>query len=88
MNTKRKTTKSNFLQTDFWSDTIDIRNCVLGRDCKQLWERLTDTTNASLKYCRKCEKNVHMIDNDNDLAIAIRLNQCIAIKVQCQLKLI
>jgi predicted methyltransferase len=83
---KIKLTKQ--LQTDFWEDTIDIRNCVFGRDCKQVWERLTDTTNASLKYCRKCERNVYMIENDNDVANAIRLNQCIAIKVQSQLKLI
>jgi hypothetical protein len=86
---KHKNTKlTKQLQTDFWEDTINIRNCVFGRDCKQVWERLTDTTNASLKYCRKCEKNIYMIENDNDVANAIRLNQCIAIKVQSQLKLI
>ena len=84
----KKIKLTNQLQTDFWEDTIDIRNCVFGRDCKQVWERLTDTTNASLKYCRKCERNVYMIENDNDVANAIRLNQCIAIKVQSQLKLI
>jgi hypothetical protein len=84
----KKNNSLNQFQTDFWEDTIDIRNCVFGSECKQIWERLTETTNASLKYCRKCEKNVHMINNDNEVANAIRLNQCIAIKVQNELKLI
>jgi hypothetical protein len=85
---KRANKKVSQFQTDFWEDTINIRNCIFGSDCKQIWERLTDTTNASLKFCRKCERNVYMIENDNDVANAIRLNQCIAIKVQSQLKLI
>jgi hypothetical protein len=83
-----KQKKTTYLQTDFWQDTVDIRNCVLGRDCKQIWERLIETNDSSLKYCRKCEKNVFMILSDTDVANAIRLNRCIAIKVQSQLKLI
>ena len=84
----KKNKLSNQLQIDFWEDTINIRNCVFGRDCKQFWERLIETTIPNLKYCKKCERNVYMIENDDQVANAIRLNQCIAIKTQSELKLI
>ena len=78
---KRTLKKTTQLQTDFWEDTINLRNCTLGFECKQDWYRLLETKDENVKYCRECEKSVYMIKNDCDLMDAIRSNRCVAIKL-------
>ena len=78
---KKTTKKTTQLQTDFWEDTINLRNCTLGFECKQDWYRLLETKDENIKYCKQCEKSVYMIHNDSDLMDAIRGNRCVAIKM-------
>jgi hypothetical protein len=70
-----KPKKTTQLQTDFWEDTINLRNCTLGFECKQDWYRLLETKDENVKYCKQCEKSVYMIHNDTDLMDANRGNR-------------
>jgi len=80
--TKKKTKE---LQTDFWEDAksyIDIRNCTFGFKCNQKWEGLFKRKEKNIKYCHECEKEVYLIETNEDLAHAIKFNYCVAIKVR------
>ena len=50
-----KPKKTTQLKTDFWEDTINLRNCTLGFECKQDWYRLLETKDENVKYCKQCE---------------------------------
>jgi hypothetical protein len=76
-----KAKKTTRVQKDFFDDTINIRNCKLGYECKQDWFGLVETKDEHIKYCSECEKSVYMIVNDTDLMEAIRGNRCVAIKI-------
>jgi len=80
--TLKKTTQS---QTDFWEDAksyIDIRNCSFGLKCNQKWEDLLKRKEKNIKYCHECEKEVYLIETNEELMHAIKFNQCVAIKVR------
>jgi len=82
---KKKIIKSSQLQTDFWEDEksyIDIRNCSFGFECHQKWEDLLKRKEKNVKYCNECEREVHLILTNDELAHAIKFNHCIAIKIR------
>ncbi len=82
---KKKIVKIEQSQTDFWEDTksyIDIRNCTLGFKCNQKWEDLLKRKEKNIKYCHECEKEVYLIETNTELMRAIKLNQCVAVKVR------
>ena len=77
----KKTTQS---QTDFWEDAksyIDIRNCSFGFKCNQKWEDLLKRKEKNIKYCHECEKEVYLIETNEELMHAIKFKHCVAIKV-------
>jgi len=78
---KKSTKKVPKLQSDFFDDTFNIRNCSFGFECKQDWNTLVESNDEDIKYCKKCEKNVYMIHNDNELMTAIICNKCVAVKI-------
>lgn len=65
---------------DLLQETIDLRNCKFGFKCNQSWFRLNETENKDIKFCSKCEKNVYMVHNNNELANAIQENKCVALR--------
>ena len=80
--TIKNTTQS---QTDFWEDAksyIDIRNCKFGFECHQKWGDLLKRKEQNIRYCHECEKEVYLIQNNDELARAIKFNHCVAIKVR------
>jgi hypothetical protein len=65
------------------SDTkIKIRNCVFGFRCAQNWESMDETSRADVRFCRECAKDVYFLENTIELAEAISLNRCVAIKLE------
>jgi len=77
--------KTKELQTDFWEDAksyIDIRNCSFGLKCNQKWEGLLKRKEKNIKYCHDCEKEVYLIETNEELSHAIKFNHCVAIKVR------
>lgn len=60
------------------SDLV-LRNCIWGFKCEKTWESLSNTLNTQVRFCGKCQKEVHLCDDDSSLAASIALNRCIAI---------
>ena len=82
---KKKLIETKQSQTDFWEDAksyIDIRNCHFGFECNQRWENLLKRKEKNIKYCHECEKEVYLIDTNEELMGAIKFNHCVAIKVR------
>ena len=59
---------------------IKIRNCVFGFRCAQNWEAMDETSRVDVRFCRECAKDVYFVENTIELAEAIGLNRCVAIK--------
>jgi hypothetical protein len=82
---KNKIIKKTDSQTDFWEDAksyIDIRNCSFGFKCNQKWDSLLKRKEKNIKFCHECEKEVYLIDTNEELMHAIKFNHCVAIKVR------
>ena len=82
---KKTITKKIESQTDFWEDAksyIDIRNCSFGFKCNQKWDSLLKRKEKNIKYCHECEKEVYLIETNDELMHAIKFNHCVAIKVR------
>lgn len=56
-----------------------IRNCQFGYRCPKTWDALGITEDSAIRYCDKCEQNVHFCHTDAQLVDAIHHNRCIAI---------
>ena len=59
---------------------IKIRNCVFGFRCAQNWGAMDETSRADVRFCRECAKDVYFVESTIELATAISLNRCVAIK--------
>ena len=59
----------------------DIRNCKFAFKCPKRWEQLQIIRgeNPDVRHCRKCEQRVFFCRSDEELAMAIRANRCVAI---------
>ena len=82
---KKKIIKKTDTQTDFWEDAksyIDIRNCSFGFKCNQKWDSLLKRKEKNIKYCHECEKEVYLIETNEELMHAIKYDHCVAIKVR------
>ena len=56
-----------------------VRNCFLAYECDADWSALEKTKNEKIRFCNRCNDEVHQCDSDAELAIAIRENFCVAI---------
>lgn len=56
-----------------------LRNCFLAYECDADWNALEKTKSEKIRFCSKCNDEVHQCDSDLELAIAIRENFCVAI---------
>ena len=59
---------------------LTLRNCQFKFRCTQTWEGLELLDEPEIKHCSICSKNVHFVKTDKELAGAIKLNYCVAIK--------
>jgi len=59
-----------------------IRNCRFAYKCEAKWEQLPETDDPSVRFCLDCEKEVHYCLTDEQLAEAIRLNRCVAVRLK------
>jgi len=57
-----------------------LRNCIFGFKCDKAWESLSKTNESHVRFCGKCQKEVHLCDDDESLVRSISLNRCIAIE--------
>jgi hypothetical protein len=60
-------------------DEFTIRNCVFAFKCTAKWDDLTPTDDDKVHFCNGCQKEVHLCEDDEELAKSVRLNRCIAI---------
>jgi len=58
---------------------INIRNCVFGFKCTADWDAMKKTTDATVRHCAGCKKDVHKVSTKEELFEAIQLNRCVAI---------
>ena len=68
--------------TNLTDTKIKIRNCVFGFRCAQNWEVMDETSRSNVRFCRECAEDVYFVENTIELAEAIGLNHCVAIKLE------
>jgi hypothetical protein len=59
--------------------TLQLRNCEFAFQCNAEWEKLAETDYEQIRFCDKCQKEVHHCVTDEELLRAIRSNLCVAI---------
>jgi len=52
--------------------------CQFKYQCDKKWNRLHKTEQIDVKYCPKCQTNVHLVINEELLKIALENKDCIA----------
>ena len=60
-------------------DEYQIRNCTFAFRCTQTWDSLSPTNDSSVRYCKDCDRGVHLCRTDSELTDAIKQNYCVAI---------
>ena len=63
------------------ANDTDIRNCKFAYKCPKRWEELQVIKHEGpdVRHCNKCEQRVFFCRSDEELAMAIRANRCVAI---------
>ena len=61
------------------NDGLTIRNCVYAFKCTAQWSELMPTDDDKISFCNDCQKEVHLCEDDEELAKSVRLNRCVAI---------
>ncbi len=61
---------------------VEIRNCEFAFRCTRQWSEMYRSADESKRYCKDCNRYVHLCADDAALATAIRENLCVAIPVK------
>jgi hypothetical protein len=56
-----------------------IRNCRFAFRCSQQWETLSVGPHPRQRYCGECERHVVLCESDDELRVALRRIDCVAI---------
>lgn len=57
-----------------------IRNCAVKYKCNRSWDSLTQFENETrVRHCTDCNKRVYLVTTDKLLALALKMDHCIAI---------
>jgi hypothetical protein len=59
-----------------------IRNCTFGFKCAVEWDGLSETSDSSVRFCLDCQREVYFCKTTEQLADAIRLNRCVAVRLE------
>ena len=57
----------------------EFRKCDLSLVCRESWDKLAATENASLRYCPNCDKGVFKVRTRTELEFASQLGRCAAL---------
>lgn len=63
-----------------FKDLYQFRNCEFAFKCDADWYELDETSSEKIRFCNKCQKQVHRCDSDEELLLAIKSNLCVAIE--------
>lgn len=55
-----------------------IRNCPWGYKCDKQWLDLNETANSNIRFCTDCQRDVHWVDNAEQLASAVADDLCVS----------
>ncbi len=58
-----------------------LRNCTFGFNCAAEWDGLSETSDPSVRFCLDCQREVYFCKTTEQLADAIRLNRCVAVRL-------
>ena len=61
----------------YFENMLTIRNCKFAFKCEMHWEKLHETKDRKIKFCKICQKEVHFCETDEELVDAINENKCI-----------
>lgn len=39
---------------------MEIRNCIIKFKCEMTWEELLETEQVNTRYCKDCDRGVHL----------------------------
>ena len=59
--------------------SVGIRNCQFAYRCHRRWERLRETDDPAVRFCRACRKPVFFCRTEAELVHATALDRCVAI---------
>ena len=58
---------------------LRLRNCNFKFRCTQKWQLLEVTSEAGVRFCPECQKDVHLVKSSADLYEFLKNDFCIAI---------
>ena len=58
---------------------VAVKNCQFLFECKARWSDLLKTEDKNIRFCRQCQKDVHLCITDDSFAKAVSFNYCVAI---------
>ena len=61
-------------------DDSVIRNCALGYACGSQWDDLKMLEDDSIRYCHKCQREIHDCHTKDNLIKAILLNRSVNVR--------
>ncbi len=64
-----------------WNEEANIR-CLLSYACPQLWTRLAATANPEQRHCEECDRQVHLVRNEEDFKRHVAQWHCVAVPVK------
>lgn len=56
-----------------------LRNCNFKFRCTQKWQLLEVTTEVDVRFCKECQKEVHLVKSLPDLYAFLKNDFCVAI---------
>ena len=63
-----------------WNDEANIR-CLLSYACPQLWSRLAVTNTPDRRHCMECNRDVHLVRDEEDFFQHAAQGHCVAVLV-------
>ena len=59
--------------------SASIRNCAFKFKCEKQWADLEVLSAKNKRFCKGCKHEVHLVDTDEQLLVALKKNWCVAI---------
>jgi len=59
--------------------SLRLRNCSFKFRCTQTWQLLDVTSEADVRFCKECQKDVHLVKTLSDLHECLKNDFCVAI---------
>jgi hypothetical protein len=64
-----------------WNEEANIR-CLLSYACPQLWDRLAPTDNPDRRHCEQCDRDVHLVHDEEDFFQHAANGHCVAVPIK------